>query len=126
VLGVVAEIYLLSGYIVAFGHGFGQRLFVSSLPAAAVGLAVFGDRVSPRAPKVVTVLGAMLAVWWNLSLIVQHSIGLIPRNEGVGLGTLVRNQLVEVPLRLPGVARRYLFDRRSLYRVDPASTPREP
>jgi hypothetical protein len=118
-VGVVAQLYLLSGYIVAFGHGFGQRLFVSSLPAAAIGLAVFIDRVAPKLPRSLVFAGAALAVWWNLSLMVQHGIGLIPRNEGVSLGTLVRNQLVEVPRRLPTVVERYLLRRESLYKVDP-------
>jgi hypothetical protein len=44
----------------------------------------------------------------------------------VNLATLVRNQLVEVPRRLPDVARQYLFDRRSLYKNDPARAPVEP
>jgi hypothetical protein len=118
-LGVAAQIYLLSGYIVAFGHSFGQRLFISTLPAAAIGLAVFVDRVAPKLPRGVPVACGVLAVWWNLSLVVQHSTGLIPRNEGVTLATLVHQQLVEVPSRLPDVARRYLFDRSSLYKVDP-------
>jgi hypothetical protein len=109
---VAAQLYLLSGYVVAFGHGFGQRLFVSSLPVAAIGLAAFGDRVAPRIPRVVLWAGALLCVWWNLSLVVQHSIG-----------TLVHNQLVEVPRRLPRIAARYLFDRSSFYQVDPLHRP---
>src|SRR5207248_11500364 len=96
-----------------------QRLFISALPAAAVGLAVFVERVAPKFPRALPIGGAIFAVWWNLSLIVQHGIGLIPRNEGVTLGTLIHNQFVEVPRRLPGVAERYLFDRGSLYKVDP-------
>jgi hypothetical protein len=122
-IGVVAQIYLLSGYVVAFGHGFGQRLFVSSLPAAAIGLAVFVDRVVPRLPRGLPAVGAAFAVWWNLSLMVQHGIGLIPRNEGVSLGTLVRNQIVEVPQRLPTVLERYLLRRESFYKVDPLRRP---
>lgn len=118
-LGVAAQVYLLAGYVVAFGHGFGQRLFVSSLPAVAVGLAVFGDRVASRAPRAAAA-ACVLAVWWNLSLVVQHAIGLVPRNQGVSFGTLLRNQLVEVPRRLPGVALRYAFQRSSLYKNDPA------
>lgn len=125
-IGIAAQIYMLSGYVVAFGHGFGQRLFVSSLPWAAVGLAVFADRLAPRLPRGVAVAGAVAAIWWNVSLLVQHSIGLVPRNEGVSLATLVENQLVEVPRRLPDVVRRYLFDRRSLYRVDPAAPAETP
>jgi hypothetical protein len=119
VLGVAAQIYLLSGYIVAFGHSFGQRLFISALPAAAIGLAVFVDRVAPKLPKGLPMTCGVLAIWWNLSLVVQHSTGMIPRNEGVTLGTLVHHQFVEVPGILPDVAKRYLFDRSSLYKVDP-------
>ena len=122
-IGVVAQVYLLSGYVVAFGHGFGQRLFVSSLPAAAVGLAVFIDRVAPKLPCALTAAGAVLCLWWNLSLMVQHSLGIIPRNHGVSLGTLARNQLIEVPRRLPDVVWRYFFNRRSLYKVDPGRGP---
>jgi len=118
-VAVAAEIYMISGYAVAFGQGFGQRLFVSSLPMMTVGLAVFGERIAPRVPRAVVVAGAAAAVWWNLSLVVQYSTGMIPRNEGVELGTLVRNQLVAVPARLPAIASKYLFDRSSLYHVDP-------
>jgi hypothetical protein len=120
VLAVAAEIFLISGYVVAFGHGFGQRLFISSLPIATVGLAVFADRFAPCMARATLVVGALAAVWWNLSLIVQHSTGMIPRNEGVSLQTLVQNQLIDVPERLPGLVGRYLFDRGSLYRIDPA------
>ncbi len=118
-LAVAAEVSLISGYVVAFGHGFGQRLFISSLPIATVGLAVFADRFAPRLPRAAPVAGALAAVWWNLSLVVQHSTGMIPRNEGVSLQTLVQNQFIGVPERLPGVVGRYLFDRSSLYHVDP-------
>src|SRR5262249_29152042 len=49
-LGVALQIYLLSGYVHSFAHSFGQRLFISSLPLMAVGLAVFLARMSPRVP----------------------------------------------------------------------------
>ena len=72
-VAVAAELYLLSAYAVAFGHGFGQRLFVSSLPIATVGLALFIERMAPRMPRLAAVAG-VAAVWWNLSLMVQHSL----------------------------------------------------
>jgi hypothetical protein len=71
-LAVVLEIYMISGYAVAFGQGFGQRLFVSSLPIAAVGLAVFGERMAPRLPHSLVIVGGLAAVWWNTSLMVQY------------------------------------------------------
>lgn len=119
-LAVAAELYMISGYAVAFGQGFGQRLFISSLPVMTVGLAVFADRMAPWLSRVVVVGGGAAAVWWNLSLIVQYSTGMIPRNEGVRLQTLVQNQFLGVPQRLPGIVARYLFDRSSFYHVDPA------
>jgi hypothetical protein len=122
-IGVAAQLYLISGYAVAFGHGFGQRLFVSSLPAMALGLAVFIDRVARKLPGALTVVGAVICVWWNLSLMVQHSLGIVPRNQGVSLGTLIHNQLVEVPRRLPDAVWRYVFHRSSFYNVDPARGP---
>ena len=118
-LAVAAELYLISGYAIAFGQGFGQRLFISSLPIATVGLAVFAERVAPRLPRAAVAGAGAAALWWNLSLIVQYSTGMIPRNEGVSLRELVHNQLIGVPQRLPEVVDRYLFDRRSLYKVDP-------
>jgi hypothetical protein len=118
-LAVVLEIYMISGYAVAFGQSFGQRLFISSLPFAAVGLAVFGERMAPRLPRSLVIAGGLAAVWWNTSLMVQYATGMIPRNEGVTLGRLLENQVVGVPRRLPDVVGRYLFDRRSLYHVDP-------
>ena len=122
-VGVIAQIYLLSGYVATFGHSFGQRLFVSSLPAAAIGLAVFVDRLVPKLPRTLTAAGAAFCVWWNLSLMVQHGLGMIPRNEGVSPGVLVRNQLVEVPRRLPDVAWRYFFNRSSFYKAHPGRGP---
>jgi len=122
-LAVVLELYMISGYAVAFGQSFGQRLFISSLPIAAVGLAVFGERMAPRLPRALVIAGGAAAVWWNTSLMVQYATGMIPRNEGVSLGRLLENQLVGVPRRLPDVIGRYLFDRRSLYHVDPSRLP---
>lgn len=117
-LAVAAQIYLLSGYVVAFGHSFGQRLFIGCLPAAAIGLAVFLARVGRRFPVTATGAG-VFCVWWNLSLMIQHGTGMIPRNQEVDLDTLVWNQFVEVPKVVPRVLARYLFDRRSLYKLDP-------
>ncbi|MGH7821949.1 MAG: hypothetical protein ACREQ9_19475, partial [Candidatus Binatia bacterium] len=113
------QIYLLSGYVVAFGHGFGQRLFVGSLPVAAVGLAVLGDRLAGRRWRLLAAAGGAAAILWNLGLMVQHGTGMIPRARGVDLATLVENQVFRVPPMIPGVVRRYLFARESLYRVDP-------
>lgn len=118
-LAVLAQVWFISGYAVAFGHSFGQRLFVGSLPLCAVGLAAAVSRLQQRLPRKVTIAAALAAVWWNLSLVVQHSTGMIPRNAGVPLATLLWNQLALVPRILPGTAYRYLFARRSLYVVDP-------
>ena len=118
-LGVALQIYLLSGYVHTFAHSFGQRLFISSLPVMAIGLAVFGTRLRSRIPAAAFSAGAAFCVWWNVSLMIQHGIGMIPRADGVGLRTLVENQVYRVPSELPSIVRRYLFARQSLYQVDP-------
>lgn len=124
-LAVALELYLLAGYAVAFGHGFGQRLFVGALPAAAAGLAALCAWIAATRALRPFAAAAALAVWWNLSLVVQYGTGMIPRDRGVDLATLVRNQLVRVPALLPDVARRYVFARGSLYHVDPQRSPHE-
>ncbi|MGH7860132.1 MAG: hypothetical protein ACREQY_22625 [Candidatus Binatia bacterium] len=124
-LAVALQLALLSIYSRAFAHGFGQRLFVSSLPAAIVGLAVFGSRVRRPASRRLALAAGILGVWWSLSLMVQYGTGMIPRDRGVPLRVLLENQLVRVPARLPDVLFRYLFARRSLYRVDPHAPPAE-
>jgi hypothetical protein len=122
-LAVALEIYLLACYVTTFGHSFGQRLFVSSLPATAVGLAYFIEGSMRRVPRTALVVAGIAFIWWNLSLLVQHATGMIPRDQGVSLSTLVSNQLVAVPRAIPAVTRRYLLDRQSFYRVDPLREP---
>jgi hypothetical protein len=118
-LGVTLQVYLLAGYVHTFAHSFGQRLFISSLPVMAVGLAVFGARLSSRIPRSLLGAGAAACVWWNVSLMIQHGTGMIPRAGGVGVRTLVENQIYRVPRELPSIVGRYLFARGSLYKVDP-------
>jgi hypothetical protein len=55
-----------------------------------------------------------LAIWWNLGLMVQFGSGMMDRQR-LDLARNVRNTFITVPMRLPELARRYLFNRSSFY-----------
>ena len=75
----------------------------------------------PRGSRRPVVLGAVSAIvvliLWNFGLAVQYGTGIIPRDQPVEMRTIVRNQFVEVPPRLFGVAWRFVTDRSSFYQT---------
>jgi hypothetical protein len=56
----------------------------------------------------------MACIWWNIGLITQYGSGLAAR-DGLDLRVNAFHNLVTVPRRIPGLAYRYVFDRRSFY-----------
>jgi hypothetical protein len=62
-----------------------------------------------------------VAVWWNLGLAFQFGAGLMNRQR-LELGRNAYATFVDVPLRLPEFAWRYLFDRASFYENRPAGS----
>jgi hypothetical protein len=113
---VLVQIYIagsVESWTVA--GAFGQRRFVALTAPFVIGLAVLLARVRRPWPR--AGLGALvvLAVWWNLGLMIQFGAGLMDRQR-LELGRNAYNTFVEVPRRLPGIAYRYVFDRGSFYR----------
>jgi hypothetical protein len=93
---------------------FGQRRFVGTTVLLIVGLAgLFHAAAAWRRTVLVGTL-AVLAVWWNLGLMVQFGAGLMDRQRLV-LAENARNTFMVVPRALPDLAARYLFDRSSFY-----------
>lgn len=94
---------------------FGQRRFVGLTVALVVGLAVVVSRVWTKWARVA--LGVVLAigVWWNVGLMVQFGSGMMDRERLEPLRNAYTTFVV-VPVRLPGIAYRYMFDRQSFYR----------
>ena len=98
------------------GASFGARRFINCTPIFAIGLAALLDRLRPTGHRV-AVAGIVLAIVWNFGLAVQYSTGIIPRDQPVSMRTIVRNQFLEVPPRIGGIAWRFLTDRPSFYRT---------
>jgi hypothetical protein len=98
---------------------FGQRRFVGLSAIFLIGLAGLwpaGERRRGDSRAGGLALGTLLAVavWWNVGLMAQFGGGLMDRQR-LTLGQNAYHTFVTVPLRLPELARRYLFERHSFY-----------
>lgn len=104
-IGLALQLYLLSCWSVWWaGASFGNRFFISAFPWLALGLAALIDRLrSGRRPWLAIALIAVL-VAWNAGLLVQYGAEMVPREDAVGWGVVLRNQFVEVPRWLLGWA----------------------
>jgi hypothetical protein len=93
---------------------FGQRRFVSITPVVVLGLApLFLNGRRPAARRAAVLLVAV-CVWWNLGLMAQFGLHTMDR-ERLTLRANARQSFVELPLRAPRLAWRYLTDRSSFY-----------
>jgi hypothetical protein len=94
---------------------FGQRRFVGNTVLLIVGLGAVLAAARTRAARVVTATAIVAMVWWNLGLTVQFGAGLMNRQR-LEPARNAYTTFVELPVRLPGLAWRYLFDRASFYK----------
>lgn len=94
---------------------FGQRRFVVLTVLLVVGITVLLTWVRARLARVCAGLVIVTCVWWNLGLMVQFGAGWMDRQR-LELSKNAYNTFVTVPRRLPEIAYRYVFDRRSFYR----------
>lgn len=94
---------------------FGQRRFVALTPILVVGLAALEPLtrrgVTWRATAIVV---AVLAVWWNIGLMVQFGLHQMDRQR-LTLRDNARRTFLELPRTAPSVLMRYLSDRESFY-----------
>ena len=113
---VLLEIYVLGS--LASWHlagAFGQRRFVSATVFLVVGLAALFAAVAYRRLLQSLVLTATaLMIWWNIGLAIRFGENTMNRQR-LELRSDLYGTFVDLPLRLPRVAYRYLFDRGSFY-----------
>jgi hypothetical protein len=83
----------------AGGWSFGGRRFTSVLVMLAPGLALVIDMLRRR-PVVAIVPLVVVALWWNYLLMVQFTTGMLPKDEPVSFGRMVRQQ-AELHTRSP-------------------------
>ena len=83
----------------AGGWSFGGRRFSSALVLLAPGLAVLVD-LALRRPLVALAPVVAAALWWNHLLMVQYTAGMLPKDDPVAFGRIVRQQ-AELHTRAP-------------------------
>ena len=83
----------------AGGWSFGGRRFSSALVMLAPGLAVVIEFVLRR-PLLALAPVLAGAIWWNHLLMVQYTAGMLPKDEPVSFGRIVRQQ-AELQTRSP-------------------------
>lgn len=116
----LAFLYLIASYQDWHGiSSFGNRFFVSLTPLFVLGLAMMlktlGDFfVSRGRAFLVALLFVSLFVLWNIGLMVQWGLHLIPVRGPVSWKTVAYNQVAVVPFRIVRTGRNYLFRRSEL------------
>lgn len=111
-LALVAQIYI-NGSVLSWHQAgaFGSRRFVDSTVLFVIGFAFGLMAVRTRTQKIVVAL----AIWWNLSLMVQFGLKLMDRQQLDWPGVAVR-QVTAVPQRILNTAKLYFTDKEALVR----------
>lgn len=109
-LAFVAQIYI-NGSVLSWHQAgaFGSRRFVDSTVLLVIGFAFGLMALRTRTQKIIVAL----AIWWNLSLMVQFGLKLMDRQKLDWPGVAMR-QVTEVPQRVLNVAKLYLTDPEAL------------
>lgn len=97
---------------------FGQRRFVAITPLLVLGLAAWFSHVRTAWPRRALALIVFLCIWWNLGLMAQFGLNRMDRTK-LTLKDNARVTFIDLPREAPSIAWRYLFDRKSLYKLRP-------
>ncbi len=97
--GFALQLWLVGSWSIWWaGASFGNRFFISALPFIAVGvtwaLAAAGERRRGRAVALALLAALIL---WNAGLLVQYGTEMIPREERVPWGRVIKQNVVDVP-----------------------------
>jgi hypothetical protein len=121
--------YLISvfvGYLYAIGcyqnwdglSSFGNRFFVSLTPIFVIGLAAFfdwlGRVLTERRAAIVSLSATTVLTLWNLGLIFQWGMHLIPSRGPISWSDAAYNQFAVVPVEASQTVKNYLTRRKQL------------
>ncbi len=111
-LALLAQIYI-NGSVLSWHQAgaFGSRRFVDSTVLFVIGLAFGLMAMTPRIQRLVVAL----AIWWNVSLMVQFGLKLMDRQRLDWPGVAIR-QVTDVPQRILNTAKLYFTDKDALVR----------
>lgn len=117
-LGFASQVYV-NGAVLSWHQAgaFGSRRFVDATPFLVCGIAFGLMSLRTTACRVVVAL----AIWWNVSLMVQFGLKLMDRQR-LDWPALAVRQVTEVPQHVLKTAKLYFTDRESLLRT-PRVTP---
>ncbi|MGE0449438.1 MAG: hypothetical protein AB7Q29_07635 [Vicinamibacterales bacterium] len=126
-IGVICAIMVgtqlwISGSVSSWtGSAFGQRRLIGLTVCLSIGLSAAFRAIAAGCRRQILLVVVCVCVWWNLGLVAQYGSGLMDRQR-LELGRNAYNNFVTVPIRLPRLVYRYVFDRPSFYR-GPAGRP---
>lgn len=113
-LGLLLQVWI-NGALESWSQAgaFGSRRFVSSTPVFAWGLAALLSAAGARLPRRLLSGALVVALWWNVSLMVQFGLRLMDRQR-LEWPRVAVNQVSEVPRRLGRTLWLYVTDRERL------------
>ncbi len=88
VLGVALQVYVVASWGWWRGDAFGGRMFISTLPIFAIGLAQVVMRLRRLSWLAVVLPGGALLIW-NFTFFIQYRFGFIPRGKAITFQQLV-------------------------------------
>jgi len=94
---------------------YGQRRFIALTAVMVIGFAALQHGLKSLAAQRALMTVAALAVYWNLALIAEFSIGLMDRQR-LEPRKNAYDAFVTLPRQAPTLIYRYLFDRSSFYK----------
>jgi hypothetical protein len=94
---------------------FGQRRFIALTAAMVIGYAALQQALKSKTARRALTAVTVLAVYWNLALIAEFSVGLMDRQR-LEPGKNAYDAFVTLPRMAPSLVYRYLFDRTSFYK----------
>ena len=104
---ILTGIFLSQLYVISSWYGwagnvaFGPRFWVAQTVVFALGLAALIK--AGRTHTILWTAAGSVFVAWNLLLLVQYALQMIPRRGPVDLGLMVRNQFMAIPENLPRI-----------------------
>jgi Dolichyl-phosphate-mannose-protein mannosyltransferase len=122
------SIYAFAVYVYVIGcyqdwHGlssFGNRFFVSLTILFVLGLGAFFDWIAyswnEQRARVLAAIATAILILWNLGLVFQWGIHLIPARGPISWRDAAYNQVAVVPVRVTHALANYLTQRRELMR----------
>ena len=114
---LLCQIYLLGGLDSWTSAGaFGQRRFVGATIFLIIGTTALLDAAARTARLKLLAPIVLVTVYWNLAFMALFGTELMSRQR-IELGRNAYDAFVTLPRMAPSLAYRYLFDRRSFYRV---------